>query len=106
MLRLARMFVLPVRRLVEEEFSGASPGLLLAGCALHADFFPESSGSALFAWLLAMLGHHAGYPVPEGGAGQFDRGAGTPASSPAAVTSAVAGESTRWKCRTDGPPPS
>ncbi len=71
LLRLARLMTMPVRRLTEEEFSGEAPGLLLAGCALHADFFPESSASALFGWLLAMLGHHVGYPVPEGGAGQL-----------------------------------
>jgi phytoene dehydrogenase-like protein len=70
-LRLARFLTLPVRRLIEEEFRGDGPGLLLAGCALHADFFPESSGSALFGWLLAMLGHQVGYPVAQGGAGQL-----------------------------------
>jgi phytoene dehydrogenase-like protein len=67
-LRLARMMSAPVRQLTEEEFTGKGPGLLLAGCALHADFFPESSGSALFGWFLAMLGHHVGFPVAEGGA--------------------------------------
>jgi phytoene dehydrogenase-like protein len=71
LVRLARLFMVPVRRLAEEEFSGAAPGLLLAGCALHADLFPESTASALFGWLLTMLGHHAGYPVPQGGAGQL-----------------------------------
>ena len=36
MLRFARFALLPVRRLIQEEFTG--PGsLLLAGCALHAD---------------------------------------------------------------------
>jgi phytoene dehydrogenase-like protein len=71
LLRLARLMTMPVRRLTEEEFEGEGAGLLLAGCALHADFFPESSASALFGWLLAMLGHQVGYPVPEGGAGQL-----------------------------------
>lgn len=70
MLRFARFGVLPVRRLVEEEFTG--PGsLLLAGSALHADLMPESAGSAMYGWLLAMLGHQHGWPVPEGGAGQL-----------------------------------
>jgi phytoene dehydrogenase-like protein len=70
MLRFARSAVLPVRRLVEEEFTG--PGsLLLAGSALHADLMPESAGSALYGWLLAMLGHQHGWPVPQGGAGQL-----------------------------------
>jgi phytoene dehydrogenase-like protein len=71
LLRLGRFLALPVGRLIEEEFRGDGPGLLLAGCALHADFFPESAGSALFGWLLAMLGHQAGYPVVRGGAGQL-----------------------------------
>jgi phytoene dehydrogenase-like protein len=69
-LRFARFALLPVRRLIEEEFTG--PGsLLLAGSALHADLMPESVGSSLYGWLLAMLGHQYGWPVPEGGAGQL-----------------------------------
>jgi phytoene dehydrogenase-like protein len=68
--RFGRFALLPVRRLIEEEFTG--PGaLLLAGSALHADLMPESAGSALYGWLLAMLGHQHGWPVPEGGAGQL-----------------------------------
>jgi phytoene dehydrogenase-like protein len=71
LLRLGRFLALPVRRLIDEEFIGDGPGLLLAGCALHADFFPESPGSALYGWLLAMLGHQAGFPVVQGGAAQL-----------------------------------
>jgi phytoene dehydrogenase-like protein len=66
-----RFGVLPVRRAGEEEFAGAGGPLLLAGNALHADFLPESTGSALFGWLLASLAQQVGYPVPEGGAGQL-----------------------------------
>jgi phytoene dehydrogenase-like protein len=70
LLRFARFALLPVRRLIEEEFSG--PGsLLLAGSALHADLMPESAGSSVYGWLLAMLGHQYGWPVPEGGSGQL-----------------------------------
>jgi phytoene dehydrogenase-like protein len=66
-LRVARLAALPVRRLAEEEFTG--PGsLLFAGCAMHADLAPESAGSALYGWLLAMLGQRHGWPVPKGGA--------------------------------------
>ena len=50
-----RFGVLPVRRAGAEEFAGAGGPLLLAGNALHADFLPESTGSALFGWLLASL---------------------------------------------------
>ncbi|MFH8369895.1 phytoene desaturase family protein [Streptomyces sp. NPDC018031] len=70
-LRALRTLALPVRRLGEEEFIGAGAPLLLAGCALHADLFPESPGSAAFGWLLAMLGQQVGWPVPAGGAQQL-----------------------------------
>ena len=66
-----RFGVLPVRRLGEEEFGGEGGPLLLAGNALHADFLPESTGSALFGWLLASLAQQVGFPVPEGGAGRL-----------------------------------
>ncbi|MFF4926952.1 phytoene desaturase family protein [Kitasatospora sp. NPDC001261] len=68
LLRLARFAALPVRRLAEEEFDRDGPGLLLAGCALHADLLPESPGSAAFGWLMAMLGEQYGWPVPVRGA--------------------------------------
>jgi phytoene dehydrogenase-like protein len=72
LLRFARFVTLPVRRLIEEEFTG--PGsLLLAGCAMHADLMPESAGGSAYGWLLAMLGHDCGWPVPEGGSGQLTR---------------------------------
>jgi phytoene dehydrogenase-like protein len=70
-LRLARFASLPVRRLAEEEFTGTGPGLLLAGCAVHADLSPEAAMSSFFGWLLAMLGHEVGFPSVEGGAGQM-----------------------------------
>jgi phytoene dehydrogenase-like protein len=70
LLRFARFSLLPVRKLAEEEFSG--PGsLLISGCSLHADLMPESNGSSVFGWLLAMLGQQYGWPVPEGGSGQL-----------------------------------
>ncbi|MGW4697991.1 phytoene desaturase family protein [Kitasatospora cineracea] len=68
LLDLARFLALPVRRLAEEEFEGEGPGLLLAGCALHADLLPEAAGSGAFGWLMAMLGRRYGWPVPVGGA--------------------------------------
>lgn len=70
LLRFARFALTPVRSLIEEEFAGPG-GLLLAGSALHADLMPESAGSSLFGWLLAMLGHQHGWPVPAGGAGML-----------------------------------
>jgi len=70
-LRFARFALLPVRRFGEEEFAGEGAALLLAGNALHTDLSPEAPGSAIFGWLLAMLGQDVGFPVPEGGSGRL-----------------------------------
>lgn len=70
-LRLARMAVLPVRRFGEENFRGEGGPLLFAGNALHADLSPDGAGSALYGWLLTMLGFTEGFPVPIGGAGRL-----------------------------------
>lgn len=66
---LARMSLLSVRRMMEEEFRGEAASLLYAGNALHADLTPDTSGSALFGWMLVSLGQQMGFPVPVGGAG-------------------------------------
>jgi phytoene dehydrogenase-like protein len=71
LLRFARFATMPVRHLGEESFTGPGGPLLLAGSALHTDLSPESASSALYGWLLTMLGHQVGFPVPEGGAGQL-----------------------------------
>ncbi|UQX89436.1 NAD(P)/FAD-dependent oxidoreductase [Jatrophihabitans telluris] len=70
-LRLARMAAQPVRRMGEETFTGSGGGMLLAGNALHADLGPDGAGSALYGWLLCMLGQTVGFPVPVGGAGRL-----------------------------------
>ncbi|MDQ1443539.1 MAG: hypothetical protein QOI20_3 [Acidimicrobiaceae bacterium] len=70
-LPVARLGLLPVRRLATEWFKGEGGGLLLGGNALHADLSPESPGSGIFGWLLACLGQQHGFPVPEGGAGSL-----------------------------------
>ncbi|MGW5360103.1 phytoene desaturase family protein [Actinopolymorpha pittospori] len=70
-LRLARLGIMPARRFVEERFAGEGARVLLAGCALHTDLGPDQAGSAVFGWLLAMLGQDVGFPVPEGGAGRI-----------------------------------
>lgn len=67
-LDLARLAVLPVRRLGDEHFVGAGGPLLLTGNAMHADVPPDAAGSGVFGWLLAMLGQDVGFPVPQGGA--------------------------------------
>ena len=72
-LDLARLAMLPVRRLAAERFRGTGGPLLLTGSALHADIPPDAAGSGLFGWLLAMLGQDVGFPVPRGGAGMLAR---------------------------------
>lgn len=69
--RLIRRFLLPVRRFGEETFSGDGARLLLAGNAVHSVLGPDVTGSALYGWLLTMLGQTVGYPVAEGGAGRI-----------------------------------
>jgi phytoene dehydrogenase-like protein len=71
LLRLARFALLPVRRLAEEEFSGAGGGLLLGANALHADIGPEAPGSGFLGFLLCGLGQELGYPAVKGGAGEL-----------------------------------
>ena len=70
-LRFARTLVQPVRGFAREHFRGEGAGLLLAGNALHTDLGPDAAGSAVFGWLLSMLGQDVGFPVPEGGAGRL-----------------------------------
>lgn len=69
--RFARMLVQPVTGFGGEHFAGGGAALLLAGNALHTDLGPDAAGSAVFGWLLAMLGQDVGFPVPEGGAGRL-----------------------------------
>ncbi len=71
LLRMARLAVLPVRRFGEENFRGEGAPMLFAGNALHADLSPDGAGSALYGWLLTMLGQRQGFPVPVGGAGRL-----------------------------------
>jgi phytoene dehydrogenase-like protein len=71
LLRLVRMFTLPVRTLTEERFEGDGARALYAGSAMHTDLGPDTAGSGVFGWLLAMLGQEVGFPVPEGGAARI-----------------------------------
>jgi phytoene dehydrogenase-like protein len=68
---LARVGLLPLRRLADEDFAGAGAARLLGGNALHADFSPEQPGSSMFGWVLCGLAQTVGFPVPEGGSGQL-----------------------------------
>ncbi len=68
-LRLARLGLSTVRRFGAENFAGEGGPILFAGNALHSDLSPEAAGSAVYGWLLCMLGQSVGFPVPVGGAG-------------------------------------
>jgi phytoene dehydrogenase-like protein len=68
---LLRMLARPARSLCQEVFSGPAARMLVAGNALHADIAMDAPGSGLMGWLLAMLGQHVGFPVPQGGAGEL-----------------------------------
>lgn len=68
---LARLAVLPVRRLAQEAFDGTGAALLLTGNAMHSDIPPDAAGSGVFGWLMSMLAQDVGFPVPEGGAGRL-----------------------------------
>jgi phytoene dehydrogenase-like protein len=69
--RLARTAVLPARRFGEEWFRGDGAPILIAGCAMHSDIGVDAAGSAIYGWLLTMLGQTYGFPVPQGGAGSL-----------------------------------
>jgi phytoene dehydrogenase-like protein len=71
LLRQARFWTLPIRRMAEETFRSPASGLLLAGNALHADIPPEVPGSGFLGLLLCSLGQQYGFPVPQGGAGKL-----------------------------------
>lgn len=70
-LELARLAVVPVRRLADERFRGEGAALLLTGNAMHSDVPPTAAASGIFGWLLCMLGQDVGFPVPTGGAQQL-----------------------------------
>ncbi len=67
-LDFARLAVMPIRRHGQEHFAGAGAPRLLAGNALHADYTPDSAGSAIAAWMLCGLGQQVGFPAVRGGA--------------------------------------
>ena len=71
LLDLARMALIPARRLAEEHFRGEGGALLLAANALHTDLSPETAGSGLFGWLMCSLAQNVGFPVPQRGAGEL-----------------------------------
>jgi phytoene dehydrogenase-like protein len=70
-LDLVRELIEPAASLVQNRFRSEGAQLLLSGNAMHADIPMTAPGSGLFGVLMAMLGQTVGFPVPEGGAGEF-----------------------------------
>jgi phytoene dehydrogenase-like protein len=70
-LEFVRMLLRPARSLCHHLFDGPAASQLIAGNALHADIPLDAPGSGLMGWLLVMLGQHAGFPLPQGGAGEL-----------------------------------
>jgi len=68
-----KMLARPARSMCRQLFGGPAASQLIAGNALHADIAMDAPGSGLMGWLLAMLGQHDGFPVPQGGAGELSR---------------------------------
>ena len=70
-LAVIRDLLSPARSFVGHQFRGEAARVLVAGNAAHGDIPLDAAGSALFGWLLAMMGQQEGFPVPEGGAGML-----------------------------------
>jgi phytoene dehydrogenase-like protein len=71
MLEFARLVLMPAQALGEELFEDDGTRAWLYGSAMHSDVPPVSAGSAIAAAYLNLLGHGAGWPSPEGGAGRL-----------------------------------
>src|SRR5262249_16100837 len=68
---LVRLVLMPVQALAGELFADQGARAWLYGSAMHGDVPPGGSGSTLPALFLNLLGHAAGWPSPEGGAGRL-----------------------------------
>ncbi len=71
MLAFTRLLLMPARALGEELFEGDGSRAWLYGSAMHSDVPPVAGGSAIAAVYMTLLGHGAGWPSPEGGAGRL-----------------------------------
>jgi phytoene dehydrogenase-like protein len=70
-LELARVVLMPAQALAGELFRAPGARAWLYGTALHTDVPLDAGGSAIGAVYLNLLGHGAGWPSPEGGAGRL-----------------------------------
>jgi phytoene dehydrogenase-like protein len=71
MLDFARLLLMPAQALGAELFEGDGARAWLYGSAMHSDVPPAGAGSAIAAAYMNLLGHGAGWPSPEGGAGRL-----------------------------------
>ncbi len=71
MLDFVRLLLMPAQALAEELFESDGARAWLYSSAMHSDVSPRASGSAIAAAYLMLLGHGAGWPSPEGGAGRL-----------------------------------
>ncbi len=70
-LETARLLLLSAASLAGELFGGDGARAWLYGSAMHADAPNREAGSAISGVYLNLLGHGAGWPSPEGGAGRL-----------------------------------
>ncbi|MEA2299552.1 MAG: hypothetical protein QOE44_87 [Solirubrobacteraceae bacterium] len=71
MIDFVRLLLMPAEAFAQELFEGTGSRAWLFGAAMHSDVPPPGSGSAIAAAYLNLLGHGAGWPSPEGGAGRL-----------------------------------
>jgi phytoene dehydrogenase-like protein len=71
MLEWARLLLMPADALAHELFRGQGARAWLYGAAMHGDVPPHGAGSAIAGTHLNVMGHAAGWPSPEGGAGRL-----------------------------------
>lgn len=67
----AGLLVRSAQALGEQLFTDEGARAWLYGSAMHSDVAPSRRGSAIAAAYLNLLGHGAGWPSPEGGAGRL-----------------------------------
>jgi phytoene dehydrogenase-like protein len=75
-LRLARFglpALVPTTLLARTTFRQPRARALFAGIAAHSVLALERPGSSAFGLVLGLAGHHAGWPLPKGGAGAITR---------------------------------
>jgi phytoene dehydrogenase-like protein len=71
MLDFARLLATGAQAFGERLFAGEGSRAWLYGSAMHSDVPPAGRGSAIAAAYMNLLGHGAGWPSPEGGAGRL-----------------------------------